>query len=152
MTIRTIQPMQALSFHTETSFNEIGQYVRVVAKDLYQEAIKNGLEIAGPIYWIYKGADGQPNTKFSLTIALPVIFSDLNVNTSRFEIKEIPAFRCVSRTHNGSWEKLGETYGNLISEILVKEPSMSGENREVYINMDFDNPTANITEVQIGLA
>ena len=57
----------------------------------------------------------------------------------------------MSHRHEGCWENLGETYGLLIFEIQVKDPEMSGQNREIYLNMDFENPEANITEVQIGL-
>ena len=69
MQIRTIQPMQVFCFETETSLRDISQYIRVVARQLYADAIKHELEITGPVYWIYNGADGQPDTKFKLTIA-----------------------------------------------------------------------------------
>ncbi|MCE7043055.1 GyrI-like domain-containing protein [Dyadobacter sp. CY312] len=151
MQIRTIQTINVFCYETQTSLRDIPQYVRVIAQRLYIDAIKNNLEITGPVYWIYKGADGQPDTKFELTIALPVFQNTATITNSEFKLKTLDTFRCVSRTHSGDWAKLGETYGSIFSEILVKEPALSGENREIYLNMDFANSEGNITEVQIGL-
>ncbi|TDE10025.1 GyrI-like domain-containing protein [Dyadobacter psychrotolerans] len=151
MQIRTIQPMQIFCFETETTLKDISQYIRVIARQLYSEAVKNELEITGPVYWIYDGADGQPDTKFRLTIALPISQNKTLITNSDFKIKTLDAFRCMSHRHEGCWKSLGEAYGLLIFEIQVKDPEMSGQNREIYLNMDFENPDANITEVQIGL-
>ena len=151
MQIRTIQSMQVFCFETTTSLREISGYVRHVARQLYKDAVQNDLEITGPVYWVYNGADGQPDTEFSLTIALPVCSCEKTILPSDFKLKQLDSFKCVSQTHYGAWENLGETYGQLIFEIQVKDPEMSGQNRELYLNMDFENPEANITEVQIGL-
>ena len=151
MQIKTIHPMHVFCFETETTLREILQYVRVIAQRLYKDAIKYELEITGPVYWIYEGADGQLDTAFSLTIALPVSASEAEISGSAFKLKTLDSFRCISHMHEGAWENLGQTYGQLFSEIQVKEPATSGQNREIYLNMDFENPAANITEVQIGL-
>lgn len=65
-------------------------------------------------------------------------------------MKSLRTFQCVSELHTGDWAKLGETYGAVIPKILSNQMTLTGENREIYINMDFGNPEANITEVQIG--
>ncbi len=149
MQIRTTQPIHVIYFEVETTLTEMVQYVRVKAKQLYQEAVKNNLEITGPVYWIYNGADGQPNTPFTLTIAIPI--AHYAIIDSEFQIKTLDAFRFVSKIHTGAWNRLGETYCLIFSELSVKEPAVSGETREMYINMDFENPEGNLTEIQIGL-
>ena len=95
--------------------------------------------------------DGNPETVFSLTIALPISFKDNYLENSDFKLKSLMPFQCVSEQHLGNWSKLGETYGSLIPTILSGGLTMSGENREIYLNMDFQNPEANITEIQIGI-
>ena len=142
--------MQVFCFETKTTLQDLLQYVRVVAQRLYKDAIKHDLEVTGPVYWIYEGADGQLDTIFTLTIALPVSKTE-KITEGDFKLKTLDSFRCLSHTHEGAWENLGQTYGQLFSEIQVKELAISGQNREIYLNMDFDNPTGNITEVQIGL-
>lgn len=149
--LKKIHPMQVLCFETKTTLSEIGEYVRVVAHKMYQTAVRNDLEITGPVYWVYEGMDGNPETIFSLTIALPISFREKHLENSDFKLKSLRAFQCVSAQHLGDWNKLGETYGSLIPTIVSGGQNMSGENREIYLNMDFQNPQANITEIQIGI-
>lgn len=149
---KTIQPIHVLYFETETSFNNIMQYVRVVAHRLYQEAYRKKLEVTGPIYWIYKGADGNPETEFNLSIALPVSYSETDLADSEFKLKYLNPFDCIAGHLYGSWQGLGRIYSELANELATQKQIISGENREIYLNMDFKNPENNITEVQIGIA
>ncbi|CAG5009883.1 hypothetical protein DYBT9275_04589 [Dyadobacter sp. CECT 9275] len=148
---RNIPPLTALCFETQTSFKDMLQYVRVIARRLHISAIASGLEIAGPIQWIYVGADGQPDTLFSLTIALPIVPPGKIIDIPEFAVKNLPAFRCISSRHDGDWGRLGETYGLIIGNVISESRVMTGENRELYIHMDFENPDYNITEVQVGI-
>jgi len=150
MKTKTIQPIHVLYFETRTSFKEIFQYVRVEARKLYQDAVRNELEITGPVYWIYDGADGQPDTAFTLTIALPVTKPSHPID-SPYNLKQLEAFGCISAELYGNWDGLANTYGALFGEIMSQKLNMSGQNREIYVNMDFENPERNITEVQIGI-
>ena len=143
--------MQVLCFETQTTLQEMLQYVRVVAHKMYTIAVQNDLEITGPVYWIYEGMNGSPETVFSLTIALPIAFRNKELNHSDFKLKKLETFHCASEQHIGDWNKLGETYDCLIPEIIASNLTMSGQNREIYLNMDFQNPEANITEIQIGI-
>lgn len=152
MELKKILPMQVLCFETRTTLNEMLQYVRVVAYKMYQAAVQNELEITGPVYWVYEGMNGSPETVFSLTIALPVTFKNKELNSADFKLKKLETFNCASEQHLGDWSKLGETYDYLIPAIISNGLTMSGQNREIYLNMDFENPKANITEIQIGIA
>ncbi len=152
MQIKTIQPMHVICFETETTMQTLLKYVRVVAQKLYADTAKNNLEVTGPVYWVYQGADGQPDTPFLLTIALPVTAGGSLSEGSEFKLKTLGTFLCLTQQHTGDWGKLGETYGSLMTEIQAKNLQMSGLIREIYLNMDFENPDRNITEVQIGLA
>jgi effector-binding domain-containing protein len=151
MEVKKIFPMQVLCFETLTTLHDMGQYVRVVAYKMYQAAVQNELEITGPVYWIYEGMNGNPETVFSLTIALPIAFKNIKLDHSEFKLKKLETFHCASEQHLGEWNKLGETYDYLIPEIISRDLTMNGQNREIYLNMDFQNPEANITEIQIGI-
>lgn len=150
MQTKTIQPIHVLCFETRTSLKEILQYVRVEARRLYRDAIRNDLEVTGPVYWIYQGADGQADTVFTLTIALPITPPTHTIN-SPYQLKQLEAFECVSEDLYGNWDGLVNTYGSLFGEIMSRKLVPSGQNREIYLNMDFENPERNITEVQIGI-
>lgn len=150
MQTKTIQPIHVLYFETRTSFREIFQYIRVEARKLYHDAIRNDLEVTGPIYWIYDGADGKPDTFFTLTIALPVTPPSHPID-SAYNLKHLNAFECISGELYGGWEGLINTYGSLFGEIESQNLTPSGQNREIYLNMDFENPERNMTEVQVGI-
>lgn len=149
MEVKICNPMKTLTFSAETSLNEMGQFVRVKAMELHKEAIENGMEITGPVYWIYTGADGNPQTRFQLDICVPV-FCNKPYN-GKFQLKVSPEFKYVSTVHSGSWFDIGPVYHHLFSRIFSDNHNPNGITREVYVNMDFENPENNITEIQVGV-
>ncbi|HVB02315.1 MAG TPA: GyrI-like domain-containing protein [Chitinophagaceae bacterium] len=149
MTIREIGPLSLLTYSEKVNFNSMAKHVRVKARDLYGAAHGAGLEITGPLYWIYHGADGNPDTLFLLDIGLPVTPSE-NAGPD-FIIKRYDSFRCASIVHGGSWAEFPKVYGKLLSEIQLAGLELTGENREIYLNMDFTDEKHNITEIQIGI-
>lgn len=149
MEVRKINPITVLAFTANVTLKDLQQFVRVKARELYTEAVQSSLEIAGPVYWVYYGMDGNPQTEFQLEIAIPV-FSGENYK-GKFGIKRLEPFKCISSEHSGSWGKLPVTYGNLFSEITEKHFIPSGECREIYKHIDFLQEENNLTEVQVGI-
>lgn len=149
MEIKSQNAFVALTFSVQTNFTGIFQYVRVKAAELYRDAIENNLEIAGPVYWIYTGMDGHPDTLFNLDIVIPVTSPE--AYRGKFEVKTVPSLKFLAAAHAGSWEKLPETYNQLFMETGKKNYVPNGICREVYLHMDFVNPENNLTEVQVGV-
>ncbi len=148
MELKLIKPISFYTFSAKVDFMEMMQYVRVMAQNLYGSAIDNKLEITGPLYWIYNGMVDM-ESKFDLDICLPVTHSE--TESKEFKIKTRTEFKCVSAIHTGTWFGLKNTYDKLSHFMEEKGYQPSGENREIYINMDFDEEDNNITEVQIGI-
>lgn len=148
MQIKELNPIRVLQFSTETSLQELEKYVRIKAHELYKEAAKCDLEVTGPVYWIYSGMNGNPTAKFHLDIAIPV---HGNTYTGKFNLAQHDAFKCISAIHKGGWEKLAETYGLIFREIREKGIVPTSVCRELYIHMDFEDPSNNITEIQVGI-
>ena len=149
MQIKETKPMNVLCFTQKTTLSEMMKYVRLVANDLHRSAIENKMEVTGPVYWVYDGADGQPETVFTLSICIPVFHT--SVYNGSFELRELPSFSCCFDIHSGSWSEMAGTYEKIIGEIVHSGHSMTGVTREVYINMDFETPENNCTEIQIGI-
>jgi len=149
MIIKKAPAMNLFCFSTEVTLVELGKYVRVKAHETYIEAIKNNLEITGPIYWIYYGMDGDPNTKFKLDIGVPVQYA--NPTSDGFSCKTIEKMELATFIHEGSWSNIPKSYSSLISEIMESGRILIGIAREVYLNIDFENPENNITEIQLGV-
>ena len=147
MTIKTHPPLTVLYSTHQTTIQQLTQFAGTVMKDLYMDAAKNSI-VSGPVYWIYHGMDGKQETVFTLEIALPVqgVFKP-----SKFSIKELPAFKTVAHIHEGAWEQLYATYDQMMQHIEANKIPMKDECRELYLNIDFQKPENNITEVQVGI-
>ncbi len=141
--------MNFFCFSTEATLMELGNYIRVKAHETYIEAVKNKLEITGPIYWIYYGMDGNPETKFKLDIGVPV--QNSKPISNGFSCKPIEQMEFATCIHEGSWDNFSQSYLSLVAEVMKSGRMPNGIAREVYINIDFENPENNRTEIQLGL-
>ncbi len=148
MEIKTHPPMRVLYSTHQTTLSQLGQLAGVVVKELYAEAARNQVLVSGPCYWIYKGMDGQPETVFTLDIALPIQGS---IRESSFATKDLPAFKAAVHVHESGWEKLGGAYAQVFQYVAHNHHQITGEFREVYLNIDMENPENNLTEVQVGI-
>lgn len=146
---KTMPALTALVFRTQTTLADLGKHVITVARDLYQEAARQGLMPVAPVQWIYTGADGKPDTVFTLEIALPVM-GKLS-QPSVFDFRKLPEFTGLATIHQGAWEHLYETYDRLIDAIKSTGLQMSGVCREQYLLIDMECPAHNVTEVQVGV-
>ena len=142
--------MNVLYCTFQTSLLTIHDKIGTVARDLYGEAARQHLLVTGPVYWLYYGADGRPETVFTLEIAIPV--SGMPETNEIFRFKELESFRCLSTLHEGAWSGLKETYGALFEKVQAENLAMNNICREIYLNVDFSRDVCNLTEVQIGLA
>jgi len=149
MQVKTQPPVTILYSTHQTTIQQLSQFVGSVMKDLYAEAAEQDVLVSGPPSWIYHGMDGKPDTVFTLEIALPV--QGAFIKPGRFAVKQLPPFKAVTHTHEGAWTALPEAYGQVIQYIDAHKIPMNEECREVYINIDFQNPENNITQIQMGV-
>jgi effector-binding domain-containing protein len=148
MYVKTHPPVTVLYSQHQTTIPQLGQYIGTVVKDLCAEAVQNNALISGAPLWIYHGMDGKPDTVFTLTIAIPI---QGQFQSSRFAIKQLPAFRAVTHTHEGAWDTLAETYQEVMHHIDANKIPMTEECREVYLNIDFQQQQYNVVQVQMGV-
>jgi effector-binding domain-containing protein len=148
MIIKKSPPMNFFCFSTEATLMELVKYVRVKASEAYSEAVKSNLEITGPIYWIYYGMDDNPETKFKLEIGVPV--QQIKPTSNSFSCKVLNEMEFATFIHEGTWDNFPKSYSDLIAELMKSGRRLNGIAREVYINIDFNNPNNNITEIQLG--
>lgn len=133
-----------------TNLAGLNALVRNVARELYRQAITADLELAGPLQWHYHDFNGDPDSDFTLEIGVPVI--DPKPVPEPYACKTLPAFRCVSVQHSGSWSTLSETYEKLFAGVWMAGLKTSGHNREQYIQYDFNREAVNHTLIQVGLS
>jgi effector-binding domain-containing protein len=149
MRIKEIKPINFLFYRTETKLPDLAPLIPK-AKELFKEAVKLDLHITGPLHWHYFGFTGDPEKAFTLEISLPVsnILADYD---GLLHFKRTQPFRSVNVIHEGSWMNMLDSYTKLMEFIQKNNLQPSGMNREVYINSDFADPEANVTEIQFGI-
>lgn len=150
MQIKNVRPLNFLYFRTRTKLNELGRFVGIIARELHRDAALYDQEVTGPVYWNYTDVTGNPDHDFGLEIALPVAEIPV-VYGGKFDIKRSNAFPCLSLLHEGSWLDMPSVYKQLYEFAREQELEITGQNREIYVNVDFTDPEANLTEIQLGI-
>jgi effector-binding domain-containing protein len=146
---KEVLPINFLYHRAEVKVNELIHQVPV-AKDLFKEAVRLDLHPTGPIHWHYTGFTGDESQSFLLEICLPVASVPSNYD-GRFHFKRTGNFRSVSILHEGPWTDIPASYGALMQYMEKHGLQPAGVTRELYINADFVNPAANVTEIQMGI-
>jgi effector-binding domain-containing protein len=121
-----------------------------IAKELFKESVRLDLHPSGPIHWHYFGFMGDESTPFTLEVCLPVA-SVPTAYDGRFHFKRTENFKCVSLLHEGGWNEIPASYGILMEFMQRNKLQPSGVTRQLYINADFVNYNANVTEIQMGV-
>lgn len=146
---KNVAPINFLYYETRTTLAELPGLVGHVQQSLYEEAVQKKLFVSGPAYWTYFNFH-DTQKPIDLQISLPVAKVPKRFK-GQFRIKTAGQFRCIAYTHLGSWEKFSESYSQLMRFIHKQKLCLTGESRELYINIDFENPASNVTEIQIGI-
>jgi effector-binding domain-containing protein len=149
MQVKAVKPISFLFFRTETTISELKQYL-LVGQELFKEAVLHKLPITGPVHWHYFGFTGDVSKPFLLEISLPVGEIEEEYD-GKFHFKRTDPFRCVSFVHEGGWMEIPQSYGKMMQFIASNNLEPNAVNREIYVNVDFKDQQANVTEIQIGI-
>jgi effector-binding domain-containing protein len=150
MQIKEVKPLTFLYHSIRTTTSGLTPQLGSIAKALYKEAAALDLDVTGPVYWQYVGFDSKPDAEFTLHIALPVAEAREGYS-GKFAFQRTEPFKCLATMHEGNWTDIPQTYRKLFGYIASQGLQPAGLDREVYINVNFADPEANVTEVQIGI-
>jgi effector-binding domain-containing protein len=115
-----------------------------------KEAVDNGLFVTGPVHWHYIGFMGDEQQPFTLEIAIPIAEVPAGYD-GKFHTKRTENFKCVSLLHEGGWLEIPNSYTKIMKFVEDNQLQPKAVNREIYINTDFNNAVANVTEIQLGI-
>lgn len=147
--VKVIRPINFLFHRAEVKISDLATQIPL-AKELFKESVRLNLHPSGPIHWHYLGFTGDESKPFTLEICLPVATIPGDYD-GKFHFKRTENFKSVSLLHEGSWLDIPKSYGKLMQFIQQNNLRPVGVNREIYINADFVEPDANITEIQMGI-
>ena len=69
----------------------------------------------------------------------------------QFHVKRTGTFKCICAEHEGNWVAIPQTYDQIMKFALQNNLLLTSSSREIYINVDFHDPSANVTEIQLGI-
>ena len=147
--VKEIRPINFLFHRVEVKVKDLADQIPV-AKELFKEAVKLDLHPTGPIHWHYIGFTGVASKPFLLEICLPVAKVP-NDYDGHFHFKRTEKFKSVSLVHTGGWNDIPKSYEVLMTCVQQHDYQPIGITRELYINTDFADPQANVTEIQMGI-
>lgn len=147
MHIKTYPPLTVLCSTHQITISQLNQFGPVMA-ELYAEAGRKSF-INGPLHWIYNGMDGHKDTLFTLEIAIPVRKA---FHSSKFSIRELDFFKAITFPHEGPWEQLPGSHAQIMERLAEHDIPVTNECREVFLNINFEQPEKNMTEIQIGVS
>jgi effector-binding domain-containing protein len=142
-------PINFLFHRAETKLADLANFIPV-AKDLFHEAVRLNLQVSGPVHWHYFGFTGDASQPFTLEVALPVNEIPAEYDGA-FHFKRTEKFKCATITHEGGWMEIPQSYAELMQFMDSQQLQPIGVTRELYVNADFVNPEANVTEIQMGI-
>lgn len=148
-TIKQVKPINFLFHRAEVKISDLINQVPV-AKDLFKESVRLELHPSGPIHWHYFGFMGDETKPFTLEVCLPTASIPADYDGA-FHFKRTEDFKCVSLLHEGAWHEIPKSYGIIMAFMQQHQLQPTGITRELYINADFANPEANVTEIQMGI-
>ena len=149
LSVKEVPPFTALCFTTYATLPTLSQHAYGIAENLHREADRIGLDITGPIQWIYTGVNGDETNEFQLDIALPI--RQPGAEPDQFSYRVFPAFRCATYTYTGPWGDFLQLYDALFAQLYRDGYQNDGRVREVYTVIDSQNPENCVTDVQIAL-
>lgn len=147
--VKEIKSINFLFHRAEVKINDLVNQIPI-AKELFKESVRLDLHPSGPIHWHYFGFMGDETKPFILEVCLPVASVPTDYD-GKFHFKRTENFKCVSLLHEGGWLEIPKSYGILMEFMQQNKLQPSGITRELYINADFVNPEANMTEIQMGV-
>jgi len=147
--LKEVKPINFLFYRAETKVSELEKFFPV-AKDLFKEAVRLDLHVAGPVHWHYFGFNGDVTKSFTLEVALPVT-EVVDEYDGKYHFKRTENYKCVSLIHEGGWDSIPQSYGKIAQFVAENGLQPLGVSRELYINADFRFPEANVTQIQLGV-
>jgi nucleoside phosphorylase len=85
---KTVQKTNVICYTITSSLKSMMTDIGTLPDEMMAKAAELHLEVVGPQIWVYEGSAGNPETKFKLTIAIPV--SKTGGDPGKFSFTKLP--------------------------------------------------------------
>lgn len=140
-------PMRYMFKEAKTTLATMGKFIEAT-NDAFEENEKAGkIHAEGPAVFIYDGADGNPDTEFTLKIGTEVSADQKPVDG--FKIADLPKYESVSSVYCGPMSSIKDAYGQLFGELMQQGFEPTGIGRETYLHWEGMDSENNITLISV---
>lgn len=152
MDIQQSTPITTVSTDLKATLANVSERIGTLPENLFADVEAQGLEPAGPMIFDYRGVDGNPDTEFDLTIALPVQLPSSNEYNGKYATRTLPAIDYVERVYKGPVSRISESaYGPFYADLGKTSMTLTGELREIYRHWVDVDSEENETAIQVGV-
>ena len=145
---KVIKPILYFYYERRITLKEIELYAPDTVEKVFKEAGKAGLRQSGPLEFIYLRSNRNPDSPFTLQIALPV---EKQKKVSSGLFKKSKSLKSLSYIQKGSIQNFCNAYESIFENIWDNSIKVTNETREVYHLYKGRDSEENVTEIQIGL-
>ncbi|MFW9982510.1 MAG: GyrI-like domain-containing protein [Candidatus Thorarchaeota archaeon] len=85
---------------------------------------------------------------YDMDVCIPI---DSEIKSSEFDTMILKGGHVASLMHKGAYEKIGETYSKMVTDFYSHGLPIAESGRMEYPNLDLEDPTKNVIEVQLVL-
>ncbi len=128
---------------------EIAAFAAEVGDKLCGEAESQGMNILGPLEFLYLNSTGDLNHVLNLKIALPV--EAMKPSDSDFFFIKSQPFPCLSVDFTGSMPNIGAAWQSLCEDAVKEGYDIANQEREIYKEWVAFDSDDNVTELQMGV-
>ncbi|MEQ1635188.1 MAG: GyrI-like domain-containing protein [Methylococcales bacterium] len=147
---KTVPPSLYLAIKKNLTLPDVPVFADSVIPKLKQESELLGLDVTGPLEFIYEGCDGSPDVPFDLTIGFPI--QAMKSASTAFVYITTHSFPCVFLEYKGSVYGIGAGWHEFFATVFKADLILTGQCREVYQHWVDHDSAENITELQIGIS
>jgi len=153
MQINTSTPVSVVSARLTATLNTVTQRVGDLPMQIYDDMEQQKLTPLGPMVFVYRGVDGNPDAEFELEITLPVDSEQARETyNGKFELKRIEPLRHVETLYTGPVSAMSkEGYEPLFTELSRTGIAPNGQCREVYDHWVSPESEENRIRIQVGV-
>lgn len=148
MRVQTLAPVTMFQTSIRTTYEKM-DVVAPIIEELQKTVREKGIDGDGMIVFTYNGATPDPTKEFELSIGMCVVPGTKGFD--KWEVKDVPAFKCATVLHSGNVRTIGQAYQKLFTEIGEKGLIPTGANREFYMYWEGESSDNNVMLIQVGV-
>jgi effector-binding domain-containing protein len=136
-------------FSMRTTLTKMRETIGARVDQALADMTKAGVVATGPAQFFYRGATGEPDREFDLSVGWPVAAGAKP--SGEYTVKALPPFKCAMLIYGGALADIGPVYEKLFAQLAADGKEPTGETREIYAYWVGPDSQLNVIVIQAGV-